>query len=396
MQGWHWDRPSWIAGSSRPFCLSACWVVLLAAVMGLESCSLPQLQREPRFRVEVFYEAIWTPGENQLGVQIFSSGRRHQALMAYLELESPTGERRRSAVQWQVPGRVASRFELSFQTHQPGLYCGGLRIYEVDGGRLVYQREDVRLLVRPQLEFTHDRSYYTTEEVIRFRGRLNRVEGAGHTLWVELRGNNTSWEQAEQVFYGREVYGELAAASLPPGAYTLKARLYSSEGVEDSVALNFYKHLPGVREVKIDLFTRMLLRDGEPFFPIGLYWLRTEVLGEAKRLRFNAGDYYYKLRSEEIAELMDAAAQEGIDILLELSDFIRRREVPGLQAGHHRAGKPARPRKLHGVPFERTVRHARAGHRADGVHCADAAGDGLGVHPPLSQPHSRPVAGGVV
>ena len=88
------------------------------------------------------------------------------------------------------------------------------------------------------------------------------------------------------------------------------------------------KLAPTASGVKINRFTGTLLRNGKPFFPVGLYWLRSEMLGEARRLRFNSGDYYYRLEPDEIAQLMEDAARENLGILLELSDFIRRREVP--------------------------------------------------------------------
>lgn len=297
-------------------------------VWGVGSCSLVRQQQSPHLEVEVFQPARLRLGKDRLELQIFSPGRRARALVAYLELEAPSGKRLGSEAQWQVPGGVASRFELEFRVQEPGLHRADLRIYEPASGDLVFRREDLHLRVWPRLEFTHDRSYYTTEEFMRFRARLHGVEEGVNNLQVELRGDAIFHEQVERVFRGSEVYGDLSMASLPPGSYTLQARLSGVEGVEDSVSLQVYKYLPGEREIKIDLFTRTLLRDGKPFFPIGLYWLRTEVLGEVRRLRFNAGDYYYKLQAGEIAELMDAAAQEDVAILLELSDFIRRQEEP--------------------------------------------------------------------
>ena len=320
-----------MARSSRPFCLAALGVLLLAAGLSRWACSPARQVRAPRFRVTVAQEFTLVPGENQLPLQIFVAGRRTRGLIAYLELESPAGKGLRSEARWQVPGGVESRFDLPCRIQESGLHRGSLRLYDLEHGVLVYERRDLRLMVWPRLGFTHDRSYYTTEPVLRFRGRLNRKARAGHSLLVELRGSDGFRERSEKVFRGREVRGEIPIASLLPGAHTLRAWLYGVEGVEDSVSLEFCKYLPGEREVKIDLFSQALLKDGEPFFPIGLYWLHAEMLGEARRRSFNAGDYYYKLQGEEIAELMDTAAREGIGILLELSDFIRRREVPDYQ-----------------------------------------------------------------
>ena len=327
MEGRGWDRPGRITGSSRPFSLIAYWI-LLAGLGALPGCSLVGFWQEDRFEVELLPQARLAPGKNLLGLQIYSSGRRARELVAYLELEAPSGQRSRAEARWRIPGRATRRVKLEFQLAEEGLYGGVLRIYEPERGVLVQRSADLQFKVWPRLGFTADRSYYTAEQLIRFRGRVRGSTSSSQILQVELWGANILHERAELAFRGKEVYGALGAADLPPGAYELKARLYGAAGLEDSLLQKVYKYPPGEREIKIDLFTQTLLKDGEPFFPIGLYWLRSEILGEVKRLRFNAGDYYYKLQGGEIAALMDLAAHEDIGILLELSDFIRRRDVP--------------------------------------------------------------------
>ena len=115
---------------------------------------------------------------------------------------------------------------------------------------------------------------------------------------------------------GQEVSGAFAAYALPQGTYWLAARWLDPVGGADSLAVACEKFAPVAREVKIDLFSQSLLVNGEPFFPIGLYWLRADILAPMRRLHFNSGDYFYRLRGEEVATLMDEAAEAGMHILL--------------------------------------------------------------------------------
>ena len=131
---------------------------------------------------------------------------------------------------------------------------------------------------------------------------------------------------------GPQVDGSFAADALPTGRYELVARWLDPVGGADSLVVACAKFAPAAREVKIDLFSQSLLVDGEPFFPIGLYWLRADILASMRQLHFNSGDYYYKLRGEEVAALMDAAAVEGMQILLELTEYARRQPEPDYRA----------------------------------------------------------------
>ena len=326
----HRGRPSGILPSSRLFYLGLFSFVAFVCT----SCVLFNLGRAPQ--VEVGVEVQWpeeiTVGQGELGLQVFVSGQQTRSLQAQLELVSPTGQRYDVAQRLRVPAGVASRFKLSYQVDKPGLYRGSLKIYDPVGGEWVYTREDLRLVVWPKLQFAVDRSYYTTERVLRFRAQLRQGQMDVQTLAVELRQGDVLHQRAELVFHQEQVEGTFVLGAMPSGAYTLRARLFGATGLEETLELEVYKHPPGRREVKIDVFNQVLLVDGKPFFPIGLYWLRADVLSEVRRLGFNSGDYFYKLQGEEIAQLMDAAAQEGVQILLELSDFVRQRPEPDYAA----------------------------------------------------------------
>ena len=179
-----------------------------------------------------------------------------------------------------------------------------------------------------------DRSYYTVEDEIRFRLRRNRRDDMAIPVTVELRRGVEVLDRVDANMVGQEVSGAFAAYDLPEGRYWLAARWrgpgrwsgFAGRGLREICAGR-------TRGKKSTCFSQSLLVDGEPFFPIGLYWLRAEDLGPM-RLHFNsAGDYFYKLRGEEVSSLMDAAAVEGMQILLE-TDRVRPWQARAELSGH--------------------------------------------------------------
>ena len=318
-------EPSGMVQSSRPFYLG--WL-LVAVALSCGGCAPLKMGRGPRLEVQVQWKDEVTVGQTFLGLEIFSSAQQTRLLRAQLQFVDAAGQRREVTQRLRVPGGETSHFDLSYQIDEPGLYRCSLKLNDRAGNELVEAREDLRLVVWPRLQFVVDRSYYTTEEVLRFRAELRQGQMHVFTVAVELLQGERVRERAEFVFHQRRVEGAFALGSLPKGAYTLRARLFGAEGLEETLEVEVDKYPPGRREVKIDSFNQVLLVDGKPFFPIGLYWLRADVLAEVRRLGFNSGDYHYKLQGEEIAQLMDAAAREGVQILLELSDFVRQRPEP--------------------------------------------------------------------
>ena len=310
--------------SARPFCL------IVVVLMGMSGCRLLPPPGVSRLAVEVVENGPPVQGENGLQLRVFSSRAGTRSLVAYLEWTAPSGARLRTEHRLRVPGGTYSRFDLVYQVREVGIHRMALRLYDLQRGERVWEQEEWRRVVLPRWEFTRDRSYYTGEDEIRFLARLNRTDESGMRVRVELGlpDRTGPLAAADLAFHGRQVEGAFPAAALPAGQYELRARLYSGSGVEDSLGAVFAKHPPAAHEVKIDLFGQGLLVDGAPFFPVGLYWLRVDVLGEMRRLGFNCGDYYYRLGEEEIAALMDEAGREGVRILLELSDFIRGHALP--------------------------------------------------------------------
>jgi hypothetical protein len=305
-------------------------------------CAPPAPPAVPRFSVEGIEERAPVQGENRLGVRLFSNTRR--SVIARLELTAPSGERVTAEQRLQLPGQGATLVEVGFQVREVGVYTGSLQVRDAVQGSLLHAAEDLRLVVRPRWEFTQDRSYYTREEQIRFRARVNRDDLGANRVRVVLRSARSGQDPLEDgvefdgaflPLDGPEAHGAFGLAGLGTGEYELAAWLVGTDGPAgpvDSAVVAFPLLPPAPREVKLDRFSGSLLVDGAPFFPVGLYWLRAELLPGVRRLGFNSGDYFYRLTGDQVAELMDAAARDEVKILLELSDFIRRRSEPDLEA----------------------------------------------------------------
>jgi hypothetical protein len=249
-----------------------------------------------------------------------------------LEWEAPSGRRNKVEHRLQVPGGIPGRYALPYRLQEAGMHRAVLRLYDLERGTQIHAIEDLRLFARPAWELTADRSYYTREGQIRFRLQCNRPDFAPIHAIVALRRGAEVLDRVDLNLVGREARGAFAADALVEGQYRIVAHWSNAAGAVDSLEVEIRKLAPAEREIKIDQFSRALLVDGAPFFPVGLYWLRADMLGEMRRLNFNSGDYFYKLRGEEVAELMDAAAEQGMQILLELSEHARQQPEPDYEA----------------------------------------------------------------
>ncbi len=281
---------------------------------------------------QIIQEQLPLVGDNLLDLQLFRPGTGSRLLIALLEWETPSGEHREVEHRLQVPQGRLVRYALPYRLEEAGIHRAALRLYDPERDTLIHAVEELRLFARPAWELSGDRSYYTVEYEIRFRLRRNRHGDTTIPVTVELRRGVEVLDRVDVNMVGQEISGAFAAYDLPEGRYWLAARWLDPIGGADSLAVACDKFAPATREVKIDLFSQSLLVDGEPFFPIGLYWLQADILAPMRRLHFNSGDYFYKLRGEEVAALMDAAAVEGMQILLELTEYARRKPKPDYQA----------------------------------------------------------------
>ena len=282
--------------------------------------------------VQVIQEQLPVVGDNLLDLQLFRPGTGSRLLIARLAWETPSGKQREVEHRLQVPPGRLVRYALPYRLAEVGIHRAALRLYDPERDTTIHAVEELRLFARPAWELSADRSYYTVEDEIRFRLRRNRRSDTTIPVTVELRRGVEVLDRVDANMVGQEVSGVFAAYALPEGRYWLTARWQDPVHGADSLAVPCEKFAPAAREVKIDLFSQSLLVNGEPFFPIGLYWLRADILAPMRQLHFNSGDYYYKLRGEEVASLMDAAAVEGMQILLELTEYARQKPEPDYRA----------------------------------------------------------------
>ena len=282
--------------------------------------------------VQIIQEQLPVVGDNLLDLQLFRPGTGSRLLIARLAWETPSGKQREVDHRLQVPQGRLVRYALPYRLAEAGIHRAALRLYDPERDTTIHAVEELRLFARPAWELSADRSYYTVEDEIRFRLRRNRRGDTTIPATVELRRGVEVLDRVDANMVGQEVSGVFAAYDLPEGRYWLTARWQDPVHGADSLAVPCEKFAPAAREVKIDLFSQSLLVNGEPFFPIGLYWLRADILAPMRQLHFNSGDYYYKLRGEEVASLMDAAAVEGMQILLELTEYARQKPEPDYRA----------------------------------------------------------------
>lgn len=306
---------------------------MLALQLGqLWGCSAASQRAAPLPEAELVQQDLAVAGSNQMALRLTNRAKRRTAVVARLELKTPAGRPLAQQQTLRLAPGASQQLALSYQATEPGLYTGSLKVYEQGSGRLIRTFADLTIPVWPRWEFTPDRSYYTSEAQLHFRARLRRGKGADKKVLVELLEGQRVRAREQLAFRGNEAAGAIPLAQLPPGTYTLRARLQGPAGIEDSLRYQVYKHPPAAQEIKVDLFTQSLLVEGKPFFPLGLYWLQAKDLEEVGRLHFNAGDYFYKLREPQIAALMDEAARSGVRILLELTPFIRGQAEPDYPA----------------------------------------------------------------
>jgi hypothetical protein len=277
-----------------------------------------------------------TVGVNRLALSVVCPSPL--SLQARLHWVRPGGERSEDSCRVDVAAGRGS-VEVPYTATAVGVHQLSMRLVDPRNGLLLYRADSLRVPVGPAWEFTPDRSLYTREPVLRWRVRLNRDDLAAARVEVFLRrlaplATEPPASAAPELARGvadldePETTGTLSLAAAEPGEYALTARLLGPVGVVDTAVVFVSCRAPASREVKVDQFSQSLVIDGVPFFPIGLYWLRAADLAAVRGLGFNSADYYYRLQGEQVADLMDAAARSGMQVLVELSDHIRNHREP--------------------------------------------------------------------
>ena len=300
-------------------------------------------------------------GPNSAHVEVHNRTSKDRYLSFILKVISPAGEETLSSIDTSVFPDSLRLVSLDYPTPEKGKYRIWIMAIDTASDAIVYWSGGQTLRVHDLLELSLDRTYYTREEKIRCQIELNiplnLLSGTsleiclyqGEPEKVDRLVRVTGEADYHQSLFGKEGEGlvsERHVAPLEPGAvrvefdaerihigkFSIRAELKDIESqISASARIVSQKLPPKNREVKIDFFTNNLLLDGTPFFPVGLYWLRKDILSDMKSKGFNSGDYYPWLTKGQINELMDAARDSGMMILLELSEFLRVDKEPDLE-----------------------------------------------------------------
>jgi len=134
-----------------------------------------------------------------------------------------------------------------------------------------------------------DRHYYTSEPNARAVAVTSLPPGAeGLELTAEVEGLGTF---TAPVADPRRTAVDIPLADVENGAYPARLRIEDARG--DALAqaeTTLVKHPPApehIREVKVDRDRLIILKDGEPFFPICIYNIPPEYLDECAQAGFN-------------------------------------------------------------------------------------------------------------
>lgn len=167
---------------------------------------------------------------------------------------------------------------------QPGVY--ELRLSLSEGDTTLWTTEKLRHEVFPPIRITVNKSYFYTGPVIttiRFRtptGLLPAEAPASATL----TGPDGQRVPCTLEPSPREGCRVLKAGALPPGAYTLKLTAQPAGGEEGSA--DAILTVLGRRRVMFDE-NNVCLVDGEPFFPLGIYFPPPSRFGAMREQGFN-------------------------------------------------------------------------------------------------------------
>jgi len=172
-----------------------------------------------------------------------------------------------------------------------------------------------------------DRSYYTTEQeaIVVCSPGLSGKALEGKALVVkDAKGNVLGRNDAVSV----ETRIALKVATLPVGRHDLKLELRKdADGAVTTSDLTLVKKAPKPgSEVKVDKINRILLRDGKPFFPLGLYMRGVvpierdiEDFEAAARLGINTVQEWVSRRPpEEARDYQEMAAEYGLMVIQRL------------------------------------------------------------------------------
>jgi len=156
-----------------------------------------------------------------------------------------------------------------------------------DGGERPDRSRPVKAL---PLEFRLDRDYYTSEKAARVRAQRRRKTDVLRVR-VALTGLGAARgvppaEYDIPAGARRDDIWKINIAELPRGSYTLRLEIHEAGKRLGSYEMTLRKYPPAGDEIKYDWDNNILV-NGKPFFPIGYFGSRPDLVEITKRQGFN-------------------------------------------------------------------------------------------------------------
>ncbi len=232
-------------------------------------------------------------GENELAVKLANAAAAPRRVSLELIVAEGTGDPRtvRSEPVSLAPG-VEKTVALKYSIAQAGLTTLTVRAVEAETGRLLAAAMR-KVELPPLAEFVLMESYYRNDALLRVK--LNARKPSGYALNAELHPPTpaaTTPVATARRFTQSILDVTFDVSKLPAGDYVLKAAVVGPDGKPAAgESLPFARlRAPGSKPGRVSIREdNMLLVDGKPFFPIGVYYVpySDRGLSEAAKAGFN-------------------------------------------------------------------------------------------------------------
>jgi len=277
-------------------------------------------------------------GKNKLALGLNSRVPAAVDLTARTTVTSPDNDVRRSSVKMgRLAGNEAKSFMLPYElVPQEGKHTVEFRI-EDSGGKMLCQTPPVPIDIPSFIRGFLDRSYYTREKK------------ANATLFLDKLGESLRKEcslRCRVIADGKQVGEEYAKGPLgtkatltfdlsmvPVGKHGLEITLENSHGKKlAACSLPLRKHKPLAKGTEAKILVReggtsVVLLNGKPVFPLGLYLshgcaLAEDIMADAAGAGFNYIQNWSSRGSEKLEAELDMARKVGIHVVGQASRLV--------------------------------------------------------------------------
>ncbi len=189
-----------------------------------------------------------------------------------------------------------------------------------------------------------DRNYYTTETEAQIRCRVGFPPDMVQGMILSVKDEGSGSELGRHALRAGTADYRLKIADLPLGSRNLAVELLGADGrhlMSRPVRLDKKPPKPGC-EIKIDRFNRIVLKNGEPFFPFGIYLCgggvediqpyEDEMFKRMAELGFNTlGHWNVGMKPSVTKPYLDLAQKHNLMVIENLPGYGKRapHAIPG-------------------------------------------------------------------